>query len=88
MGENPSFVRRQFVLSVRVSQGCLQTRMQHMGRHTSCTDGSVRGWARQAAPSGLLRKEGAVSHVQLVKNKNKEAGKKNSVKITSENRGI
>ena len=31
-----------------------------------CGDGSIQGWERRAASSGLLRKEGAVSHVQLL----------------------
>lgn len=39
----------------------------HGSARTLCDDGSMhRSWGGRAASSGLLRKEGAVSHVQLL----------------------
>ena len=38
----------------------------HGSARTLCGDGSMQGWGGRAAPSCLLRKEGAVSHVQLL----------------------
>ena len=38
----------------------------HGSARTLWGDGSMQGWGGRAASSGLLRKEGAVSHAQLL----------------------
>lgn len=38
----------------------------HGSACTLCSGGNVQGWGGRAASSGLLRKEGVVSHVQLL----------------------
>lgn len=88
IGEKPSFVRRKFVLLVPVSQRCLQSRMQHMGGRHSAVMGACEAGHQGLCPVVCPGRKESWATCSFQQNKNQEAGKKNSVKITSEKSGI